>query len=135
LPIQGEVKELVRHLTDDARTDAVRLIADAGLAVRGVGKHSEGLNGAGVLALAGPFVESGQLVNYIRAAEPSQAVITFYDGAAPEIKLDRSSGKTVGRMRSALVTVKMAVFAPIPSARVDAATNVNPLLPTRVRAL
>ena len=98
LPIQGEVKELLRHITQDARAGAERLIAAAGLAVDGAGaKHVQGLNGLGVLAVAGRFVESGQLVNYIRAAELSQAVIAFYNGAGPEMVPDAVLGKTVRR--------------------------------------
>jgi len=92
-PIQGEVKELLRNVTQDARIGAERLIVAAGLAVGGAAKHAEGLNGSGVLAVAERFVESGQLVNYIRAAELSQAVIVFYNGAAPDIALDARPGK------------------------------------------
>jgi hypothetical protein len=98
LPIHGEVKELLRNITQDARIGAERLIAAAGLAVDGAaGKHPEGLDGAGVLAVAERFAESGQLVNYIRAAELSQAVIAFYNGAAPDIALDRRSGQIARR--------------------------------------
>ena len=97
MPIQGEVRELLRHITDDARIDAVRLIAAAGLVLHGAAKHSEGLNGLGVLAVAERFVEAGQLVNYMRAAELSQAVIAFYNAAPSEIRLDVSSGKTLRR--------------------------------------
>src|ERR1035438_4120261 len=97
MPIQGEVKELLRHITDEARIDAVRLIAGAGLVVHDAAKHSEGLNGAGVLAVAERFVEAGHLVNYMRAAELSRAVIAFYNGAASEIRLDTNSGKTLRR--------------------------------------
>jgi hypothetical protein len=93
LPIQGEVKDLLRNVTQDARIGAERLIAAASLAVAGAAKHPEGLNGGGVLAVAERFVESGQLVNYIRATELSQAVIAFYNGAAPEIALAARPGK------------------------------------------
>jgi hypothetical protein len=85
LPIQGEVKELLRNITDGARIDAVRLIGAAGLAVDAAAKHPEGLDGAGVVAAAERFAESGQLVNYFRAAELSQAVIAFYGGTAPPV--------------------------------------------------
>jgi hypothetical protein len=97
MPIQGEVKELLRHITDEARIDAVRLIAGAGLVVHDGAKHSEGLNGTGVLAVAERFVEAGQLVNYMRAAELSQAVIAFYNAVPSEIRLDANSGKTLRR--------------------------------------
>jgi hypothetical protein len=82
LPIQGDVKELLRNITEGARTEAVRSIAAAGLVVDGAARHPEGLNGADVVAAAERFAESGQLVNYFRAAELSQTVITFYGGSA-----------------------------------------------------
>jgi hypothetical protein len=98
LPIQNEVKELLSHMTQDARTGAERLIAAAGLAVDGAaGKHPQGLNGPGVLAVAERFAESGQLVNYVRAAELSQAVITFYAGGTPGIVLGTNSVRAVRR--------------------------------------
>ncbi len=97
LPIQGEVKALLHNMTQDARAGAERLIVAAGLAVDGATKHPEGLNGAGVLALAERFAESGQLVNYLRAAELSEAVIAFYNGTPPAIALDTSSGTSVRR--------------------------------------
>jgi hypothetical protein len=96
-PIHGEVKELLRNVTETARTDAVRLIGAAGQVVDLAAKHPEGLNGADVLAVAERFAESGQLVNYVRAAELSQAVIAFYNGAAADAALDARPGKIVRR--------------------------------------
>jgi hypothetical protein len=98
LPIQGEVKTLLRNMTQDARAGAERLIAAAGLAVDGAGsRHPEGLNGAGVLALAERFAESGQLVNYFRAAELGEAVIALYSGTHADIAPEKSSGRAVRR--------------------------------------
>lgn len=98
LPIQSEVKELLSHMTQDARIGAERLIAAAGLAMDGAAeKHPNGLSGAGVLAVAERFAESGQLVNYVRAAELSQAVIAFYAGTPADIALDKSSVRAVRR--------------------------------------
>jgi hypothetical protein len=97
LAIQGEVKELLRTVTDGARLDAIRSIGAAGLAMAAAAKHPEGMNGAGVLALAERFAESGQLVNYIRAAELSQAVMAFYNAAPPDIRLNARPGKIARR--------------------------------------
>jgi hypothetical protein len=77
-PIQGEVRELVHRVTEDARTEAVRMVASAGVAVDAAARHSEQMNGTGVLEIAERFIESGQLANYIRAQELGQAVIGFY---------------------------------------------------------
>jgi hypothetical protein len=81
-PIQGEVRELVHRVTEDARAEAVRMVATAGVVVDAAAKHPEQMNGPAVLEIAERFIESGQLANYIRAQELGQAVITFY-GAGP----------------------------------------------------
>jgi hypothetical protein len=98
MSIEGEVKALLRNMTQDARAGAERVIAAAGLAVDGAGgKHPEGLNGAGVLAVAERFVESGQLVNYFRAAELGEALIALYNGTPADIAPDKSSVRAVRR--------------------------------------
>ena len=71
--------------------------------MHGAAKHLEGLNGAGLVAVAERFVESGQLVNYIRAAELSQAVIAFYNEIPQDIRLDTNSGETPRRPMRELV--------------------------------
>jgi hypothetical protein len=77
-PIQGEVRELVHRVTEDARGEAVRMVASAGVAVESAAGHSEQLNGLGVLEVAERFIESGQLANYFRAQGLGSAVIGFY---------------------------------------------------------
>jgi hypothetical protein len=77
-PIQGEVRELVHRVTEDARTEAVRMVASAGFAVDAAAKYSDQLDGPSVLEVAERFIESGQLANYIRAQELGQAVIALY---------------------------------------------------------
>jgi hypothetical protein len=105
LPIQGEVKELLRNITQDARTGAERLIVAASLVVDGATKHPDGLNAAGVLAVAERFAESGQLVNYFRAAELGEAVIALYNGTPVNIALDKSFGRAVRLWRRVPVLV------------------------------
>jgi len=78
IPIQGEVDQLLRHATHEAKNEAERLFATATLAVGAAGAYPRELNGPDVLAIAERLAESGQLVNYVRAAELSQAVITSY---------------------------------------------------------
>jgi hypothetical protein len=77
-PIQGEVRELLRHLTEGARAEAVRVVASAAVVVDAAAKHPLQLNGPAVLEVAERFIESGQLANYIRAQELGQVVISFY---------------------------------------------------------
>jgi hypothetical protein len=77
-PIQGEVRELVHRVTEDARIEAVRMVASAGFAVDAAAKYSDQLDGPSVLEVAERFIESGQLANYIRAQELGQAVIALY---------------------------------------------------------
>lgn len=83
--IQSEAKELLHNMTLEARTEAVRLVGAAGMVVDAATRHPQGVDGGAVLAVAERFIESGQLANYIRAAELSQAVIAFYNGAPPEV--------------------------------------------------
>ena len=75
----------MHRITLDAKAEAVRLIGTAGELVVGAAKHGEKLDGPGALAIAERLVESGQLVNYFRAAELSQAVIAFYSRTVPEV--------------------------------------------------
>jgi len=92
-PIQGEVRELLRQITMDAKTDAVRLIANAGDVVGAAAKHLEKLDGGGALVVAERLVETGQLVNYFRASELSQAVIAFYARPVPDLAIARARGR------------------------------------------
>jgi len=78
LPIQGGVQEMLRHVTRDARIDAESMIATARLVVSGVIEHPPALYGPDVLTIAERLAESGQLLNYIRASELSQSVMTAY---------------------------------------------------------
>jgi len=88
--IQGEVRELVHRVTEDARTEAVRMVASAGVAVDAAGKHTQ-LNGPGVLEVAERFIESGQLANYIRAQELASAVIGFNAAGRHSERAERSA--------------------------------------------
>jgi len=99
-PIQSDVRELLRQATQDAKTAAVRLISMAGEVVEGAVKHPERLDGPGALAIAERLVESGQLVNYFRAADLSEAVIAFYARAVPDLALDTARGAERGKLNS-----------------------------------
>jgi hypothetical protein len=105
-PIQGEVRELVHRVTEDARTEAVSMVATAGVAVDAAVRHSEQLNGLGVLEVAERFIESGQLANYIRAQELGQAVITFY--AAERGQSERDERRVVKFWRRVPLLVLLA---------------------------
>ena len=83
-PIQGDVRELVRRITLDAKTEAVLLIGTAARIVDTAARHPEKLDGPGALTIAERLVETGQLANYFRASELSQAVIAFYARTVPD---------------------------------------------------
>jgi hypothetical protein len=97
-PIKEQVVQLLRHLTQEAKTDAERQIATATLAVSAARNPSPQIDGLGVLTIAERFVESGQLINYFRAAELSQAVMAFYPAAVVPLR------KSVGEEKSAIVS-------------------------------
>jgi hypothetical protein len=78
IPIQGGIQELLRHATRDAGIGAEGLMATARLVIDSAVDHPLALYGPDVLAAAERFAESGQLLNYIRASELSQSVITAY---------------------------------------------------------
>jgi hypothetical protein len=98
MPIQGQVQELLRHVTLEAKIEAEHLIATATLAVAAAAEvqraeYQRIINGPDVLAVAQRFAETGQLFNYIRASELSQAVIASYSivvPAAPSSVLQRA---------------------------------------------
>jgi hypothetical protein len=83
IPIQADVKELLRGITQEAKIGAEHLMANANLVVNAAAENQRNLNGPDVLALAERFAETGQLVNYFRAAELSQAMIDLYTARAP----------------------------------------------------
>jgi hypothetical protein len=86
--IRGDVTEMLRQIETTAKTEAVRLIGAAGEVVGAATRHPEKMDGPGTLVIAEQLVESGQLANYYRAAELSEAVIAFYARAVPEMALD-----------------------------------------------
>ncbi|MGA2713873.1 MAG: hypothetical protein ABSG41_12270 [Bryobacteraceae bacterium] len=86
MPIQGAVQELLRHITIEAKIEAERMIVAASLVVGTAAEAPRTLNGPDVLAIAQRFAETGQLVNYIRASELSQAVITSYSAVVPDVR-------------------------------------------------
>jgi hypothetical protein len=61
------------------------MIAAANMVVGAAEVHPRTLYGPDVMAVAQRFAESGQLINYMRASELSQEVITSYFGLVPEV--------------------------------------------------
>jgi hypothetical protein len=78
IPIQGDIEGLLRHMTHDAKIGAENVIAGARLVVSSAIARPMAFNGPDVLTVAERFAASGQLLNYIRATELSQAVIASY---------------------------------------------------------
>jgi hypothetical protein len=76
-PIRGEVNHLFERLTLSARTEAVQTLAVATAVVPVLDLAS-----VSVIATGERFVESGTLLNYIRAAELGQSVLALYPATA-----------------------------------------------------
>lgn len=86
--IHPDAKELVHTITIAARTEAVRVVDAAQATVAAAVWHPHGLDSAAVLAVAQRFIDSGQLANYIRAAELGRMVMRHYQ-AAPRVSPHR----------------------------------------------
>ncbi len=88
--IQPEAREFVHGVTLTARTEAVRLVEGAQATIAAAAWHPHGLDSTEILAVAQRYIESGQLGNYIRAAELGQMVIGRYR-IAPRVRPRRRS--------------------------------------------
>jgi hypothetical protein len=71
-------------LLRDARDSAEKSIAVAARTIDTAGAHGhripDSLDPLNVLALAEGFIQTGQLLNYVRAAELGRVVVSWYDG-------------------------------------------------------
>jgi hypothetical protein len=76
-PIRGEVNHLFERLTQSARLEAVQTLAAATTVVPALDLAS-----VSVIATGERFLESGTLLNYVRAAELGQSVLDLYAGTA-----------------------------------------------------
>ena len=85
-PAQVQGPELARGAFD-VRDSADKLVAKAAHTIEMTGFHSQripdGLDPRAVIALANQFIATGQLPNYLRAAEMGRMVISWYDEASP----------------------------------------------------
>lgn len=73
--------------TFDTRDSAEKLVARATHTIETAGVHGQripnDLDPRAVIALANQFIATGQLPNYLRAAEIGRVVISWYDEASP----------------------------------------------------
>lgn len=72
-PARTEVNELVQQLSMNAKMEAERTLAAASRVIEG---SSPADMGAQMLALAQRFVDTGQHINFVRAQELAQAVLS-----------------------------------------------------------
>ena len=72
-PIHGEVNHLFERLTAAARMEAVQTLAAAATVV-----PARDLASVSVIATGERFLESGTLLNYVRAVELGQSVLALY---------------------------------------------------------
>jgi hypothetical protein len=80
-PVRSEVKDLLHRLTLTAKLQAEQTLAAATLALETAPQrvgHPHGLHPQDILALAQHFFDSGQHINYVRAAELAQMVFAYY---------------------------------------------------------
>jgi hypothetical protein len=81
-PIRGEVNHLFERLTLAARLEAVQTLAAAATVV-----PARDLASISVIATGERFLESGTLLNYVRAVELGQVVLASYPGT-PKVRSD-----------------------------------------------
>jgi hypothetical protein len=99
-PIRGEVNHLFERLTLAARLEAVQTLAAATAVV-----PAGDLASVSVIATGERFLESGTLLNYVRAVELGQSVLVLY----PETSKARS-GMSLRWMRAAWRRVPLLVL-------------------------
>jgi hypothetical protein len=84
-PAQAPAPDLARG-TFDVRDSAEKLVAKAAHTIETAGFHGQrvpdDLDPRAVLALANQFIATGQIPNYLRAAEIGRVVISWYDEAS-----------------------------------------------------
>jgi hypothetical protein len=89
---QREIRDLTQRLETSARSEAERIVLAASLAVATDALRIVAPNTVppqDLLALAMRFLESGQYVNYIRAAELGRIVLARYSGSAAHSRGER----------------------------------------------
>lgn len=86
-PAQTPEPGMVHGGVFDLRNSAEKLVIRGAHAIEMAGLHSQripdGLDPRAVIALANQFIATGQLSNYLRAAEMGRMVISWYDDASP----------------------------------------------------
>ena len=85
--VQGAVREIILKHSQEAKASAERAMGAASELVAAAGRAPGNLDGRAVLSLAAQMMETGQLVNYVRAEELSQAVMNMYVMAFPELRI------------------------------------------------
>jgi hypothetical protein len=94
-PIRGEVNHLFERLTLAARMEAVQTLAAAATVVPANDPAS-----VSIIATGERFLESGTLLNYVRATELGQSVLALYPVTAKA-----RSGMDLRRLRATLRTM------------------------------
>lgn len=84
-PIRDQVTDLLQHLALDAKSEAERTLVAASRAIENAGPSAAG-HAASMLALAERFLDTGQHINFVRAAELGQAILAYY----PASSIDRN---------------------------------------------
>jgi hypothetical protein len=91
-----EARDLLRQLTNKAEADARQTLAAASRALDVVGPHPLRAGEPDprvVLAVAERLLDSGPLINYVRAEELGRFVVAYYDFASPRPTLSGAAAK------------------------------------------
>lgn len=97
-PMRSEVNELLQKLASTAKSEAEHILARASAAVENAPRTSA----AEMLALAQRFLETGQHINFVRAAEMGQAILAFFPEHTP---VDPRSPEESGARRRPVLSV------------------------------
>ncbi|HEY4089458.1 MAG TPA: hypothetical protein VGM43_26205 [Bryobacteraceae bacterium] len=99
-PLSATLQDVAAPALADAKDAAQKSVDRATQAIEEGGIHGlripENLDPQTVLALATRMVETQQYPNYLRAAELSNTIVTWYEGPLPDVPLTRpiSTGRT-----------------------------------------
>jgi len=102
--IRGEVNHLFERMTLSARTEAVQVLAAATAVVPALD-----LTSVSVIATGERFLESGTLMNYIRAVELGQSVLDLYP-VTPQVRNEVPLRRLRAMLRSTWRRVPLLVL-------------------------
>jgi hypothetical protein len=101
-PIRGEVKDLLQRLTLNAKAEAEHTLAAASLAIETGALHvarSDRPDPQNILTIAQRLLDAGQHINFVRSAELSQMVSSYYLVPIVDIIAPSAFGRNIMRTK------------------------------------